>query len=69
MAKILLTGFEAYGNTPHNPAEAVALKLDGTLICGSEIVARIVPNSFFECIEFVENSIAEIEPKIIVMLG
>ncbi len=69
MAKILLTGFEAYGNTPHNPAEAVALKLDGNLICGSEIVSRIVPNSFFECIKFVENSIAEIEPKIIVMLG
>ncbi len=67
--KILLTGFEAYGNTTHNPAEAVALKLDGNFIYGSEIVARIVPNSFFECIKFVVDSIEEINPKIIVMLG
>ncbi len=69
MAKILLTGFEAYGHTPHNPAEAVARKLDGHLIGGLEIVARIVPNSFFECIEFLRDSIAEIEPEIVAMMG
>lgn len=69
MAKILLTGFEAYGNTPYNPAESVARKLDGTVVQDSEIVARIVPNSFFQCIEFVEQAIAEIKPEIVVMLG
>ena len=69
MAKILLTGFEAYGHTPHNPAESVARTLDGNLISGSEVVARIVPNNFFECIEFVRDSIAEIEPEIVVMMG
>lgn len=69
MAKILLTGFEAYGRTPHNPAELVASELDGKFVGSSEIVARIVPNSFFQCIDFVAKSIAEIEPEIVVMLG
>ncbi len=69
MAKILLTGFEAYGHTPHNPAESVARKLDGKFVGDSEIVARIVPNSFFQCIECVEKGIAEIKPEIVVMLG
>lgn len=69
MAKVLLTGFEAYGHTPHNPAESVARALDGKNIGESEVVSRIVPNNFFECIEFVQSSIAEIQPKIVVMMG
>ena len=69
MSKVLLTGFEAYGHTPENPAEAVACALDGRQILGSEVVARIVPNNFFECIDFVWNSISEIAPDIVVMMG
>ncbi|WP_323844481.1 hypothetical protein [Microbulbifer magnicolonia] len=29
MTKVLLTGFEAFGTTPVNPAESVARSLDG----------------------------------------
>ncbi len=69
MTKILLTGFEAYGNTPTNPAELVANALDGTFIGEAEIVARIVPNVFFECIDFVTAAISEIQPALVIMLG
>ena len=69
MAKILLTGFEAYGHTPHNPAESVARALDGKRIGQTEIVARIVPNNFFECIDVVWASITDIEPDFVVMMG
>jgi len=69
MAKILLTGFEAYGHTPRNPAESVARALDGQIAHGSKIIARIVPNTFFECINFVRSSITEIEPDVVVMMG
>jgi pyroglutamyl-peptidase len=69
MAKILLTGFEAYGHTPHNPAEAVARTLGDKLVRQTEIVARIVPNNFFECIDFVWAAITEIEPDVVVMMG
>ena len=69
MTNILLTGFEAFGHTPINPAESVARALDGNLIQGSKIVTRIVPNVFFECIDFVRTSIAEVKPGIVVMMG
>ncbi|MCP5424153.1 MAG: pyroglutamyl-peptidase I [Gammaproteobacteria bacterium] len=69
MAKILLTGFEAYGNTPDNPAESVARRLDGKLIDESPVIARIVPNNFFECIDFVWAAITETSPDIVVMMG
>lgn len=69
MTNVLLTGFEAYGNTPVNPAELVARNLDGTQIGAAQIVSRIVPNVFFECIDFVSAAIAELQPSIVVMLG
>lgn len=69
MAKVLITGFEAYGHTPHNPAESVARMLDGKRIGGSEVAGRVVPNDFFECIEFVRDSIAELDPEVVVMMG
>jgi len=69
MTKVLLTGFEAYGNTPTNPAELVAKALDGSVVGEAEIVARIVPNVFFECIEFVKAAIAEVQPELVIMLG
>jgi pyroglutamyl-peptidase len=69
MAKILLTGFEAYGHTPHNPAESVARALDGRVVDGATIIARIVPNVFFECIDFVRAAMAEVEPNVVVMMG
>ncbi len=69
MSKVLLTGFEPYGNVPINPAEQVARALDGQEIAGAEVVARIVPNSFYLCIEFVQAVIHEVQPEAVVMLG
>lgn len=66
---ILLTGFEAFGTTPVNPAEQVARRLDGKTIDGVAIASRIVPNSFFTCIEVVKSAIAELQPEIVVMMG
>lgn len=69
MSTILLTGFEPYGNTPINPAERVAHHLDGTELDSGRIVSKIVPNTFFECIEFVKSAIEELQPVAVVMLG
>ncbi len=66
---VLLTGFEAYGNTPVNPAELVARTLDGTGIDEVTIVGIVVPNTFFVCIDVVAAAIAEHEPEIVVMMG
>ena len=50
MKKILLTGFEPFGDTPINPAEKVAKHLDGAEIDGALVVSRIVPSKFFTCL-------------------
>jgi len=69
MAKLLVTGFEAFGSTPVNPAESVARALDGMVVNGSQIISLIVPNVFFECIDYVSASIREIRPDLVVMMG
>ncbi|WP_339688133.1 pyroglutamyl-peptidase I [Gimesia maris] len=69
MKKVLLTGFEAYGYTPINPAESVARALEGASVGDVEIVSRIVPNTFFKCIDFVTAAIEEVQPELVVMMG
>ena len=58
MRSVLLTGFEAFGATPVNPAEQVARYLDGEDANGATIVSRIVPNTYFTCIEVVKAAVA-----------
>lgn len=69
MKTILVTGFEAFGHTPVNPAEQVARRLDGWRIDDATVVSRIVPNSFFTCIEVVRATIEEVRPEVVVMMG
>lgn len=69
MRKILLTGFEAFGTTPVNPAELVTKALDGVQIAEVTVVGRVLPNNFFECIEVVKAAIEETKPEAVVMLG
>jgi pyroglutamyl-peptidase len=69
MGKILLTGFEAFGTTPVNPAEVVARRLDGAEIEGRTVVSRIVPNTFFRCIDVVRDAIESERPEAVVMMG
>ncbi len=69
MTKILLTGYEPYGNTPINPAERVAKLLDKAEIAGARVVSRIIPSSFFHSVDVVKAAIVEIEPSAVIMLG
>jgi pyroglutamyl-peptidase len=69
MTTVLLTGFEAFGHTPINPAEQVAKSLDGTRLDDATIVARIIPNVFFKAIDVVRAAIEEINPGAVVMMG
>lgn len=69
MTKVLLTGFERFGNTPINPAETVARALDGARIAGADVVAQVVPAVFFESIEEVCNQIEALGPELVIMMG
>jgi len=52
-----------------NPAETVAWLLDREVIAEAEVTSRIIPDSFFECIEVVKAAIAEEEPVAVVIMG
>ena len=69
MSTILVTGFEAFGNTPVNPAELVARQLDGSQISDATIVSIVIPNTFFKCIDVVRAAIQDVKPEAVVMLG
>ncbi len=69
MTTVLLTGFEAFGSTPINPAESVATALDGAQVKGASVLAHIVPNVFFECIDVVCSAIDTIQPELVIMMG
>ncbi|WP_020415143.1 pyroglutamyl-peptidase I [Microbulbifer variabilis] len=69
MKKIIVSGFEAFGHTPINPAESVMRVLDGTYVGEAEISGILVPNNFFESIEIVTVAIKELQPQLVVMLG
>lgn len=69
MKTILLTGFEAFGTTPVNPAERVARRLDGETVEGARIVSRVIPNTFFVCIDAVKQAMVETRADAVVMMG
>jgi pyroglutamyl-peptidase len=69
MTTVLLTGFGPFGTTLVNPAERVATALDGADIDGAKVVGRLVPGSFFKCIEVVQAAITEVKPDIVIMMG
>lgn len=69
MKNVLITGFDAFGNTPINPAQETVKVIDGTIVDGAIIVARVVPSLFFKSIEVVKDAINDIEPEIVIMLG
>ncbi|WP_422383836.1 pyroglutamyl-peptidase I [Roseibium album] len=69
MKTILLTGFEAFGTTPVNPAEKVARHLDGETVEGARIVSSVIPNTFFVCIDAVKAAMAQSGADAVVMMG
>jgi pyroglutamyl-peptidase len=67
--KVLVPGYGPFGNTPVNPAEAVAQALDGASVGGAEVVGAVIPNLFFKAVAVVQAKIAEVRPDVVVMLG
>jgi pyroglutamyl-peptidase len=67
--RVLVTGFEPYGDTPTNPAQLTAERLDGETIAGATVVGRVAPSLWFRCIDSVVAAIDDVEPDIVVMLG
>ena len=47
----------------------MAQALDGASLGSTKIIARVVPCTFFKCIDFVQAAITEVQPNLVIMLG
>lgn len=66
---VLVTGFEAFGTTPVNPAQLVAERLHGSRIVDARVVGIVVPNTFGISVDTVCDAIDRERPRAVVMLG
>lgn len=69
VAPVLLTGFEPFGDTPRNPAQAVVELLDATSVRGIPIHGLIVENTFDTSVATVCSEIERLSPRAVVMMG
>lgn len=66
---MLLTGFEPYGEYAINPSAEVARALEGAVIAGAPVKARILPVVFDGMAERIEALLDETSPRAIICLG
>ena len=66
--RILVTGFDPFGNERINPASEVLKELP-KMIAGAEVHTLVVPTVFYKSIEVIHQSIKEIDPDVIVSIG
>lgn len=66
--KVLITGFDAFGGEPVNPAEE-AVKMISNEIAGAEIVKVIIPTVQNKSVQAIEKAIEEHNPDIVISVG
>ena len=66
--KVLITGFDAFGGEPVNPAEE-AVKMISNEIAGAEVVKVIIPTVQNKSVQAIEKAIEEHNPDIVISVG
>ena len=73
LPRILLTGFEAFGDDPSglglNPSALVAQALDAELIAKHRVVSAVLPCLFGKSINLLQKLITQHRPTLVVCLG
>ncbi|MFW6040484.1 MAG: pyroglutamyl-peptidase I [Thermoplasmatota archaeon] len=69
MKKILLTGFDPYGDNDINPSEKAMDKLNKKQIEDFEVVGLKVPTVYGKAIDLTIDKIEKTKPKIVINLG
>ena len=67
--RVLLTGFEPFGNYKENSSWAVAEKVAACGVCNTNVMARRLPVSFAGVAKALRDAVEECSPDVIVMLG
>ena len=66
---VLLTGFEAFGGETVNPSWLLAQALDGQVIEGHRVVARLLPCVFGQALQVLDRALHEVRPSLVLALG
>jgi pyroglutamyl-peptidase len=67
--KVLLTGFEPFGNATFNPSEAVVKEIEKLSLTGIDLVTEILPVEFKRSAALLLERIKEVKPEIVISLG
>lgn len=67
--KVLITGFEPFGEYSENSSWVVAQKVASCAIKGAEVVAELLPVSFVRVGEVLRSAIELHTPDLLIMLG
>lgn len=67
--KILLTGFEPFGDSTVNPSISACRRLEGKKVDGFEIVIEEIPLRFHEIRSAIEEHIARLDPAAVICTG
>lgn len=67
--KILLTGFEPFGDSTVNPSISACRRLEGKRVDGFEIVVEEIPLRFHEIRSAIEEHIARLDPAAVICTG
>ena len=65
----LVTGFGPFASVERNPSELIASELDGTDLAGTPVVGRVLPVSAERTPLAVRETIAEVGPSLVLLLG
>ena len=66
--KVLITGFDAFGGEPVNPAEEAVKKVSDR-IQGAEIIKVIIPTVQTKSVQAIERAIKEHRPDMVISIG
>jgi len=69
MTKLLLTGFEPFGDSDRNPSLEVARALDGKRFGAATVASRILPVSLHRIAAALDDAIDRTQPELVVSLG
>ena len=66
---ILLTGFDPFGGSAHNPSWLIAQALHGQRIAGHQVVAAQLPTVFGQSLQRLQSLLQEHQPHITLCIG
>jgi len=67
--RVLVTGFEPFGDDRINPSELIVKHLNGCEIAGATIIGRVLPCVFGESSRELRRLIDEMDPSAVLCLG